>query len=152
MSNTPYNAASLRPSTAPDTQALPDHHSEACALRRALAAVGAPADHPWASTHVEVDVLMSTAHTVVVGARVQLLGDAQWHDIEVVVPRHACRGNRPSVAALLKATSHGLRRLRGVGRRGRLAVLQLSALIDGRWQAVLAQGQGWIESGALAHG
>jgi len=95
------------------------------------------------TAYLALDVLMSTPHSVVIGARVELADEPGWRDIEVVVPRRACRGDHPSCAALQEAARHGLSRLQDAGCRAHLPVIRLRALIDGHWQALLEHGKAW---------
>lgn len=72
----------------------------------------ADAAPPAQRQYLPVEVLMSTPHTLVVRARVAWPAEPDWHDIELVVARRHCRGEQPSVQALMEAVPHGLTRLR----------------------------------------
>ena len=103
-----------------------------------------PAAALASAAYLAIEVLMSTPHSVVVSARVQLACEAAWRDIELVVPRRRCQGERPACDALMEAAFHGIRRLQGAGRRRRLRVVHLKARVDGRWQALLEQGKALV--------
>jgi len=102
----PNVEAARHPTLAADGQRIAA--VEAAARVNAQAAAASPAQRQY----LPVQVLMRTPHTLVVRACVAWPGEPDWHDIELVVSRRHCRGERPSVQALMEAVPHGLTRLR----------------------------------------
>jgi hypothetical protein len=98
-------------------------------LPRQPAAVGTP--------DLEVELLLSTPSSIVVRARVEFDDGHAGQEAGLVIPRHSCRGNRPSLAALQKAAQLCAARLSRGSNQAPRAVRRLLACINGRWFELL---------------
>jgi hypothetical protein len=86
---------------------------------------------------LEVELLLSTPSSIVVRARVEFDDGLAGQDAGLVIPRHSCRGNRPSLAALQKAAQLCAARLSRSSSQAPRAVRRLLACINGRWFELL---------------
>lgn len=94
---------------------------------------------PSLADHVEceVELLLSTPHTIVVRARLEFAGGAGAQDAGLVIARQHCHGDRPSGQALLDAARQCLRRAGSDARNSARTVQRLLARIDGQWRPLL---------------
>lgn len=92
----------------------------------------------------DLDIVLSTHATMVVHARLEP-GDDRPHttaghssqallgiDLDLVIARKRCRGDRPQLAALLEAAHVALRRTQGGARHGLQEGWQLVTRVAGR--------------------
>jgi hypothetical protein len=86
---------------------------------------------------LEVELLLSTPSSIVVRARVEFDDGRAGQEAGLVIPRHCCRGNRPSLAALQKAAQLCAVRLSRSSSQAPRAVRRLLACINGRWFELL---------------
>lgn len=89
------------------------------------------------ASDLEVELLLSTPNSIVVRARVEFADGQPGHEAGLVIPRHSCRGNRPSLAALQRAAQLCAARLSRGSSQAPRAVRRLLACINGHWFELL---------------